>query len=293
MLEIAGYAKINLTLDILGLRPDGYHEVEMIMQSIKLHDRLFFEAAEDISFSCSFPGVPPGEDNLAYRAAFLLQEYTGQRKGAAIVLQKNIPVEAGLAGGSADAAAALKGLNSLWGLGLTLSELMELGARLGADVPFCLMGGTALAKGKGEALTPLPVLPGLGVVLIKPPFGVSTGKVYKQYDLGGGGLRPDTKAMLAAIRERNATQICCLPANVLEATVSCLHPEIILAKNMLLAAGAAGAAMSGSGTTVFGLCESEAKAGVIAEKLKLWPGWMKMVTTVENGDMSSLSSERT
>jgi 4-diphosphocytidyl-2-C-methyl-D-erythritol kinase len=284
LLEVIARAKINLTLDVLSLRPDGYHEVKMIMQTIELHDRLFLEPAQEaISLACDHPGVPSGEENLIYRAAVLLKEYTGQKKGVTVILDKNIPVAAGLAGGSTDAAAALKGLNSLWELGLTASELMLLGERLGADVPFCLVGGTALARGKGEVLFSLPPLPRMGVVLVKPPFGVSTVQVYRQYDLTGGGPRPDTKAMLVAIEGKDVKRICHLLANVLETTAALLHPEIITIKNFLLEAGATGAAMSGSGPNVFGLCESEEKAVAVASKLKLPSGWVKLVTAVGSG----------
>ena len=283
-MEVIARAKINLTLDIQSLRPDGYHEIETIMQTIELHDRLFLEPVQEgISLTCDHLGVPLGEDNLIYRAAVLLQEYTGLRKGAIIILDKNIPLAAGLAGGSTDAAAALRGLNSLWKLGLTASELMVLGDRLGADVPFCLVGGTALARGKGEVLFSLPPLPRLGVVLAKPPFGVSTAQAYRQYDLTGGGPRPDTKVMLAAIEGKDVTRIYHLLANVLEDTAALLHPEIITIKNLLLSAGAKGAAMSGSGPTVYGLCESEEGARAVAGELKLPSGWVKLVTAVGSG----------
>lgn len=284
MYEIFAHAKINLTLDITGLRSDGYHEVEMIMQTVGLSDRLVFEPYhKGIVINCDTPGLPVGQENLIYRAAILLLEYTGQEKGAIINLTKNIPLAAGLAGGSADAAAALKGLNNLWGLNLHFSELLYLGERLGADVPFCLTGGTALARGKGEILLLLKPLPMFGIILVKPPFGVSTGRVYQQYDLTGGGVRPDTKGMLEAIENKNLSGIGSLLSNVLEETTAFLYPQISNFKQVLIRAGAVGAAMSGSGPTFFGLCEDEDKAGFIARNLDLPPGWLKIATSVENG----------
>lgn len=285
MLEEQARAKINLTLDILGRRPDGYHEIETVMQTLQLCDRLVFSPAEDgIFLACDHPEVPAGEDNLVYRAARLLMEGTGKKGGAKIYLRKKIPVAAGLAGGSADAAAALKGLNRLWGLGLTPGELMSLGARLGADVPFCLAGGTALARGKGEALETLPRLQGLGVVLVKPPFGVSTARAYQLYDRMGGGTRPDRadrpdlQAMLAAVAKKDAGAVGRLLANVFEPVIAAVYPEIRGIKKALLEAGALGACLSGSGPAVFGLWINEEQAQKAAGRLKLPPSCAVLVT---------------
>jgi len=281
-------AKINLTLEILGRRPDGYHEIETVLQTLALHDRLVFSPAKDgVFLTCDHPEVPAGEDNLAHRAARLLMEETGKKAGAKIYLEKRIPVAAGLAGGSADAAAALKGLNSLWGTGLTPGELMALGARLGADVPFCLAGGTALARGKGEALETLPPLRGLGVVLVKPAFGVSTAQAYRLYDQQSGGAgarpappdeRPDRQAMLAAVAKKDAGQIGRLLNNVFEPVIAGVYPEIAQIKKALLEAGALGACLSGSGPTVFGLWADEAQARQAAGRLPGRPGWTVLVT---------------
>lgn len=284
MYEILARAKINLTLDIMGVRSDGYHEVEMIMQTVGLSDRLVFEPnRKGIIITCNSPDLPVGPENLVYRAAILLQEYTGQVNGAIINLEKGIPLEAGLAGGSADAAAALEGLSNLWGLNLHFSELLSLGERIGADVPFCLMGGTALARGKGEILLPLKPLPRFGVILVKPPFGVSTSRVYQQYDLTGGGVRPDTKRMMEEIENKNLPGISSLLSNVLEETTAYLYPQISFLKQALIREGAIGASMSGSGPTFFGLCENEVRAEIIARNLFLPHGWLKIVTSVENG----------
>ena len=283
MLQELARAKINLTLDILGLRPDGYHELETIMQTIHLHDCLTFQAAEEhIFLSCTHPDVPAEEDNLIYQAAMLLLEYTRLKLGARIKVQKNIPVAAGLAGGSADGAAALKGLNRLWRLGLTDGELISLGARLGADVPFCLFGGTVLARGKGEVLHSLPCLQGVGVILVKPSFSVSTARIYKLYDQlydqMGGGPRPDNKVMIEALQKKKISKIGSGLGNVLERFVSFLYPEIKEIKKALLVAGALGASMSGSGPTVFGLCENEEQAIKVAGRLKINSEYTVLVT---------------
>jgi 4-diphosphocytidyl-2-C-methyl-D-erythritol kinase len=256
----------------------------MIMQTVGLSDRLVFEPHhKGIFITCDTPGLPLGPENLIYKAAILLQEYTGQEKGAIINLVKNIPLAAGLAGGSSDAAAALKGLNKLWGLNLHFSELLSLGERIGADVPFCLTGGTVLARGKGEMLSPLKPLPAFGVILVKPPFGVSTGRVYQQYDLTGGGARPDTGEMLKAMENKNLSDISSLLSNVLEETTAYLYPQVGFLRQALIGAGATGAAMSGSGPAFFGLCEDEVKADFVSWNLNLPPGWLKIVTSLENG----------
>lgn len=277
-MEVNAYAKINLTLGIEGIRQDGYHQVEMIMQAVELHDSLAFEdAPAGISIESDSPEIPPGPENLVYRAASLLQEYTGCGRGVRIKLTKKIPVAAGLAGGSTDAAAALRALNSLWDLNLPEGDLYKLGERLGADVPFCLMGGTALARGKGELLTPVAGAQGLGVVLVKPSFGVSTARVYRMYDLLPPGPQPDTGAMISALGRGDLHAIGSLLHNSLERVTAGLHPEIKQIKQGLREAGAAGALMSGSGPTVFGLFSNIREAGAAALKLNA-PGCVTIVT---------------
>ena len=183
MVEVLARAKINLTLDILGLRPDSFHQVETVMQSIALHDTLEIDSVgDDIELVVPGGEVAAGKDNLVYRAAELLRERLGRSAGARIVLNKQIPLEAGLGGGSADAAAAMLALNDLWGLRLPLTELITLGQRLGSDIPFCMLEGAALAGGRGELLQPLPACPAMGVVVVKPPWGASTAAVYRAYD---------------------------------------------------------------------------------------------------------------
>lgn len=283
LLEVLAHAKINFTLDVLGIRPDGYHEVEMVMQSLQLHDRLLFkENDRNISIKCDCPDVPTGTENLVCRAADLLRDYTGCNSGAEISISKKIPVAAGLAGGSADAAAALYGLNLLWELGLSGQELQQLGQRLGADIPFCLTGGTVLARGIGERLEILPPAPQLGVVLVKPLFGVSTATVYRLFDTMPANRHPDTAAMAIALRNKDIGDICESLYNVLEPVTSSIHPEILKLKQELLKAGAAGALMSGSGPTVYGLCADEPSAREVAGNLDVRDCTV-IVTTTSRG----------
>lgn len=262
-------AKINLTLDVLGKRPDGYHEVEMVMQSIELHDDLVFSpTGRDIVLTVEGSDLSPGPDNLVCRAAELIRRRGKIRDGVKIRLVKAIPVAAGLGGGSADAAAALKALNELWETGLSLSELMSLGVQLGSDVPFCLLGGTALARGRGELLERLPSCPRLGLVLVKPRFSVSTASVYRAYTPGPAVKRPDNRVMARAIRNKDINGIAENLANALESVTTGMHPEIEQIKAKLTRAGALGVLMSGSGPTVFGLAEDAKTAKAIAGRYK-------------------------
>lgn len=268
MLEVAACAKINLTLDITGLLPDGYHELETVMQSIALCDRLVFTPLPGgIVLETDSDALPAGPENLVYRAAELLQRVTGCRQGVHIFLSKRIPVAAGLGGGSADAAATLVALNRLWGLGLHREELFPLAAQLGADVPFCLAGGTVFARGKGELLTPLEPLPPLGVVLVTPPRAVSTARIYGEYDRLLPSVHPDTRTMLAAIARRDIPSVAASLGNILEPVTASLVAEVGHIKEALKRAGAMGAVMSGSGPTVFGLCRDEGEASGVGRLL--------------------------
>ncbi|MBM7855200.1 4-diphosphocytidyl-2-C-methyl-D-erythritol kinase [Desulfohalotomaculum tongense] len=270
-LKLKAHAKINLTLKVLGKRSDGYHQLETIMQSLELHDELTIEQRKE-GIELSVQGaVPAGRDNLAYRAAEVIKRYTRCSKGCFIYLVKRIPVAAGLAGGSTDAAAVLLGLNKLWDLGLTKQELLQLAEKLGADVPFCLWGGTALARGKGEELTPLPGAPEMGVVLVKPHFGVSTAEVYRGWAGACLGERPDTAAMIAALQQGSIAGIAKNLANDLEYVTLQMHPQLQEIKEAVKKAGADGVLMSGSGPTIFGLTDSEEQAREIAGRLKI-PG---------------------
>jgi 4-diphosphocytidyl-2-C-methyl-D-erythritol kinase len=255
-------AKINLTLDALYKRPDGYHELEMVMTTVDLADRIdLMEKPEDtISLESSSGLVPQDERNLAFRAAALLREKTGIRRGVHIRIHKRIPVAAGLAGGSSDAAATLRGLNRLWKLGLSDEELAEIGAEIGSDVPFCVYSGTAVAKGRGEKLTPLPPPPSCWVVLAKPSHGVSTADVFGRLKVEEISEHPDTGRMAEAIRAGDYGAMIRLLGNVLEPVTMEMHPSVRKIKQKMLEFGADGALMSGSGPTVFALVKRESKA---------------------------------
>lgn len=259
-LMIKAPAKINLTLDVLHKRPDGYHEVEMIMTTVDLADRLELESLNknEIRIISHNRFVPDDSRNLAYQAAKLLKERYGIKKGVSIQIDKIIPVAAGLAGGSSDAAAALKGLNQLWNLGLSLDELAEIGAEIGSDVSFCVYGGTALATGRGEKIEHLPAPPNCWVVLAKPTIGVSTGEVYKNLKLDRM-KRPDTRAMIESIKENNYEKMCQNMGNVLESVTLHAHPEVALIKEQMIRFGADAVLMSGSGPTVFGLIRHDSR----------------------------------
>jgi len=278
-IKIFASAKINLTLAVLDKRPDGYHEVEMVMQSIALYDTLRIRSQKDgISLTVSGADLPLDENNLVWRAATLLQAKAKVKSGVHIHLAKRIPVAAGLGGGSADAAAALRALNMFWRLGLSQAEMMELGGALGSDVPFCIMGGTALARGRGELLTPLPPAPRLGLVLVKPPFSVSTAQTYAAYAGSTGRWRPDSKTMAAALFHGDVAAITRSLANDLETVTAVKHPEVRQIKDRLLAAGAPGALMSGSGPTVFGLTGDIGAARLVAARYRRSPGEQVLVS---------------
>lgn len=269
MITEPAHAKINLTLDVLGTLPGGYHEVKSVMQALELHDVLQISRGDaGITISGNGKSIPLGPDNLVYRAAALLLEHTGLKRAVHIHIIKRIPVAAGLGGGSADAAAALVGLNRFWELGLPSGELMELGAKIGADVPFFITGKTALATGKGEKLFPLPAPPPMGVVLVKPGFGVSTARVYKLFDRLSHVSGPYTDHMIAALKRGEAGEIASCLGNALEPVTAELHPQIREIKEELKQAGALGVEMSGSGPTVFGLVKDPEEALDLARRLK-------------------------
>ncbi len=277
LLTLSANAKINLTLDILGTREDGYHEVAMIMQEISLHDTLSMgKINQGISLTIVIEGqqgtLPADESNLCWKAAALVQKEYNLQEGVEIHLTKRIPMAAGLAGGSADAAAVLKGMNHLFRLGMTEARLCELGARLGSDIPFCIMGGTMLATGRGEILTRLPSFPRLSVVLAKPPVGVSTAWAYKTYDAGYDGPHPDNEAMLEAIHGGDAHKATDLLCNVLEGVTETEHPVIADYKRLMMEHGAMASMMSGSGPTVFGLVREKQQAWHLADTLKKYDG---------------------
>ena len=269
-LTLKAPAKINLALEVAGKRPDGYHEVAMIMQSVSLHDTLILSLQEsDITLMCDRPELPCDHSNLAYRAAELLRREVGVARGVKIELNKRIPLAAGLAGGSTDAAAVLKGLNRLWGLALSPVELEQLAARLGSDVPFCLWGGTSLATGRGEILTPLPDFAGHGVVLANPPLHVSTAWVYGNYRGTTGNRRRDIASLRHSIEQQDFAAVADTLFNDLETVTVPAYPQVAEIKEQLLQAGAAGVLMSGSGPTVFALTPDFASAAELAGRAAL------------------------
>ncbi len=269
MLYVKAPAKINLTLDVLYKRPDNFHEVEMVMTTVDLADRISLESREDgvIQIISTDNFVPNDHRNFAYQAARLIKDTYGIKQGVSITIEKEIPIAAGLAGGSSDAAATLKGLNELWNLGLSIDELAELGAKIGSDVSFCVYGGTALATGRGEKIKEIPAPPNCWVVLAKPKIGVSTAEVY-------GGLKveglehPNTKQMVQAIETKDYELLCSSLGNVLETVTFKLHPEVIMLKEQMKRFGADATLMSGSGPTVFGLVDSEARVSRIYNGLR-------------------------
>lgn len=259
--QIRAYAKINLGLDVLRRLPNGYHEVEMVMQSVGLWDELALERAEGgISITTDAAGLSTGEDNLIYKAARLMFEKYGISSGLRVRLQKNIPIAAGMAGGSTDAAAVMKGINHLFGLGLSPAQLMEDGVAIGADVPYCILGGTALAQGIGERLTPLPPLPPCHILIAKPDISVSTKYVYQHLDANGIELHPDIGGMVQALRDGSLNGVLERMGNVLETVTVPAHPVIADLKARMRGLGAADSLMSGSGPTVFGIFREEDRA---------------------------------
>lgn len=261
-IDLEARAKVNLTLDVLHKRPDGYHELEMIMQTINLHDRVTVEVTpkRSIEIATNLPGLPRDGQNIAFKAAKIMIDEFQLDAGLRITLQKQIPVAAGLAGGSSNAAAVILAVNELFGLKKSKDELMLLGKRIGADVPFCIQGGTALATGIGEKLEVLKDIPKFSLLLVTPPYAVSTKEVYSRLNTLHIKQKPDTKAMLGNIAQQDVSAIASGLCNVLEEVTFTLHPELKDIKEMLLRRGALGSLMSGSGPTVFGIFESEREA---------------------------------
>jgi len=254
------YAKINLGLDILGLRADRYHEVALVMQSVRTCDLLTFEESDKLAVKCSDARVGEGTDNLAYKAAVLMADYAHRKPDVKINIEKHIFFAAGLAGGSSDAAAVLRGLNRLWNLSLPFDKLERIGAKLGSDIPFCIRGGTMLATGRGEILRPLTAAPNFYAVLAKPNISVSTPWAYRQYDLRTNITHPDTNSLIAAIASNDFEAMCKSCGNVLQPVTAQRFPQINEILDRLKSAGASAAFMSGSGPTCYGLTQSEAVA---------------------------------
>ncbi len=262
-------AKINLSLDVLRKREDGYHDVRMIMTTIDLADRLeLTELAENrIEIVSHNRYVPDDQRNLAYQAAKLIKERYGVQKGVSIVIEKTIPVAAGLAGGSSDAAATLRGLNKLWKLGLSAEELAKIGAEIGSDVSFCVYGGTAIATGRGEQIEHIPAPPPCWVILAKPQIGVSTADVYRNLK-ADHVAHPDVDKMIQSIEQGDYEGICSSVGNVLEEVTFSMHPEVEHIKEQMKRFGADAVLMSGSGPTVFGIVRHDSRMHRIYNGLK-------------------------
>lgn len=259
---VRSYAKINLTLDVLGKRANGYHDVEMVMHTLKLFDLLVIDKSYGgISIKTNLHYLPENDKNIAYKAAKLFFDYTQIRSSVKIIIHKNIPVAAGLAGGSGNGAAVLCALDKLYSTNLSAKTLCNLGAQLGADVPFCIMGGTMTASGIGEILTPvINNLPKAYVLLVKPPINISTMAIYEAIDAAPIQNRPDTNAMVKALADGNLKAVTDNLCNVMEAVTEKLCPVIGGIKTKMRMNGAIGALMSGSGPTVFGIFDNYAKA---------------------------------
>lgn len=255
-------AKINLGLDVVRKREDGYHEVRMIMQNIGIYDELDMTITEapGILLETNREDLPTDEGNLVYRAAKLLMDEFQVAKGVRISLKKQIPVAAGMAGGSSDAAAAMIGVNELFGLGLTQQELMDRAVKIGADVPYCIMGGTALAEGIGEVLSKLPPMPDCMILIAKPPIDVPTKFVYGNLRANELETHPDIDAMIQDLQGKNLEHMCQIMGNVLETVTIPAYPVIDEIKKLMIESGAVGAMMSGSGPTVFGIFTDQESA---------------------------------
>ncbi len=268
-------AKVNLALEVLGKRGDGYHEIATVLQAVDLFDRLTMETADILSLHADDPELPTDDGNLVMRAARLLQKTAGIEKGARLRLQKRIPVAAGLGGGSSDAAATLLGLNRLWGLRWPRARLQELAVELGMDVPFFLGTGRAVARGRGERLQVLPGGGGYALVLVNPRTPLSTREVYGRVPAGWHAEPTGTERVIEALRRRNVAALAAALTNNLERVVEPVLPVIGRMKAALLAAGALGAIMSGSGPTVFGLARSLDHARQVRSRVSRagWACW--------------------
>lgn len=269
-IKLKALGKINLGLDVLGRRPNGYHDVRMVMQTVYLYDQILLEKTdkEGISLETNLFYLPVNENNLAYRATKMLIDEFAIKEGVHISLEKHIPVAAGMAGGSSNAAAVLYGMNRLFQLGLTDQELMDRGVQLGADVPYCIMRGTVLAEGIGEKLTPLPAMPKCHVLLAKPPISVSTHKVYEKLDAQKVTKHPDIDGILLGLQTGDLKKITSSMGNVLENVTITEYPQIERIKDVMKEEGALNAMMSGSGPTVFGIYDDKMLARRAAARIR-------------------------
>ena len=263
-------AKLNLALDVVGLLPNGYHNLDMTMQAISLYERVILRRSSGLSLSLPGSPVAANDSNTAIKAAVAFFRYTGLLAGVEITIEKNVPVRAGMAGGSADAAAVLVGLNALYGAKLSMSELCALGAKIGADVPFALMGGTCRVQGVGDVIKALPPVPDCWFTVVMPDYGVSTPEAFAAYDRIGSSTHPDCEAQEAAIRAEDLAGVCAAAGNALEECSGARDNEAI--KTALQAQGAITALMTGSGAAVFGIFADEASARAAAAAVQTrWP----------------------
>lgn len=268
--NLKAYAKINVTLDVVGKRPDGYHNLKSIMQTVSLYDEINLKTDDsgEITISVNWPYLVTDNRNIAYKAADLFFEKTGIKSGLSIDIHKNIPMGAGLGGGSADAAAVLTGLNKMFGNPLTYDALAKVGLMCGADVPFCLKKGTCLAEGLGEILTPLPPFPDCFILIAKPPISLGTKSVFEDLNIKNIKHHPNTDGVIEAIHDKNLFEISIRVYNVLEETVRERYRDLALYKGIMLENGALGAAMTGSGSAVFGIFNDKKLAENAAEIYK-------------------------
>ena len=283
------YAKINLGLDVIKRRPDGYHEVKMIMQTVGIYDVLTFQERKEsgILLEVNHAGIPADKNNLVYKAAQLIREQYEIKQGIKITLEKNIPIAAGMAGGSTDAAAVFQGMKQLFEIPMDTEKMMAMAVKIGADVPYCVMGGTALSEGIGEILSPLPAPPEGYLVIARPDINVSTRFVYESLDAQKLSFHPDIDGMVEALREGSLRGITDRMANVLETVTVREYPVIQEIKNEMLSEGAENALMSGSGPTVFGIWKRKEEAGAAAERLqKKRPGCRVFCTGFVNGKLN-------
>jgi 4-diphosphocytidyl-2-C-methyl-D-erythritol kinase len=285
-ISLKSRAKINLSIDVIGKREDGYHIVEMIMQTIDLYDDIKLKELEEdniiIKSECSY--IPLNEDNIVYKAAKLIKEKMDIKKGIEIFIKKNIPVAAGMAGGSSNAAAVLVGLNELWKLGLSKDELRDLGLKLGADVPFCIEGGTALAEGIGEKLTYIKgINKDVNILVCKPDIFVSTKEVYQSLDIKNIEKRPDNKLLIEKLKNDDIVSVSNNMVNVLEEVTSKKYSDIKVIEDIIAKNGAMGTMMSGSGPTVFGFLDNEEKARRARVELLENYSQVYVVTSSEKG----------
>ena len=269
-LELKALGKINLGLDVLGRRENGYHDVRMVMQTVYLYDRIIMKKSKTpgIRLETNLYYLPVNENNLAYQAAQMLMDEFHMEEGVSIQLDKHIPVAAGMAGGSSNAAAVLFGMNRMFSLGLSQKELMERGVKLGADVPYCIMRGTVLAEGIGEILTPLSPMPKCYVLIAKPAISVSTKMVYEKLDSHENEDHPDIDGILAGLKAGDLKKVAGSMGNVLERVTVDAYPVIDQIKKMMIKEGALNAMMSGSGPTVFGIFEEKATARKAADAIR-------------------------